>query len=106
MLESDTHGVGVLVVELVDACVVHNISGDDEVGEVGHGSGALSMLHCGSGYVVVCLVVRWFVDGGVMEIENVLNGAQPQMSEFTSSGPNTSPYVPYPEHILKSRDIC
>jgi hypothetical protein len=54
LLESDTQDVGVLVVELVDASVVHNASRDDEVGEVGHESGVLSMLHCGGGFVVVC----------------------------------------------------
>lgn len=53
LLEIYTHDVGVLVVELVNACFVHNISGDKDVGEVGHESGVLSMLHCGGGFEVV-----------------------------------------------------
>ena len=55
MLEIYTHDVGVLVVELVNACFVHNISGDEDAGEVGHESGVLSMLH-----VVVDL--RWYTE--------------------------------------------
>ena len=35
LLESDTQDVGILVVELVDVSVVHNVSGDEEVREVG-----------------------------------------------------------------------
>ena len=42
------------VVELVDDGVVYNVSGDEEVGEVGHESCVLSMFHCGGGFVVVC----------------------------------------------------
>ena len=38
MLESDSHDVGVLVVKLVDLGVVHHVSSDEEVREIGHES--------------------------------------------------------------------
>ena len=58
LLESDTQDVGILVVELVDVSVVHNVSGDEEVREVGCKSSVLSMLHCSGGFVVVYCAIR------------------------------------------------